>query len=73
MQTRIKCTQASILGKAGCLVAEAAHLAVWLVGLFGIVGTVCVCVAKVVIHDSVAYDEAFVWRRKLPPEAKSKR
>ncbi len=53
--------------------AEAAHLAVWLVGLFGIVGTVCLCVAKMVIHDTVAYDEAFVWRRKLPPEAKSRR
>ncbi|WP_240548163.1 hypothetical protein [Paenibacillus lignilyticus] len=53
--------------------AEAAHLAVWLVGLFGIVVTVCVCVAKMVIHDTVAYDEAFVWRRKLPPELKSKR
>ncbi|REE70681.1 hypothetical protein A8990_12893 [Paenibacillus taihuensis] len=51
--------------------AEAAHLVVWLVGLFGIVGTVCVCVAKMVINDSIAYDEAFVWKRKLPPEAKS--
>ncbi|WP_225446369.1 hypothetical protein [Paenibacillus rhizovicinus] len=55
------------------MVEEAAYLAVWLIGLFGIVGAVCICVAKMVIHDSTAYDENYVWRRKLPPEAKGKR
>ncbi|WP_192043438.1 hypothetical protein [Paenibacillus lycopersici] len=52
---------------------EAAYLAVWLIGLFGIVGTVCAYVAKMVIHDSTSYDEQYVWRRKLPPEARDKR
>ncbi|WP_328803892.1 hypothetical protein [Paenibacillus glycinis] len=52
---------------------EAAYLAVWLIGLFGIVGTVCVYVAKMVIQDSTSYDEQYVWKRKLPPEAGGKR
>ncbi|MBM7564321.1 hypothetical protein [Paenibacillus sacheonensis] len=52
---------------------EAAYLAVWLIGLFGIVGTVCVYVAKMVIQDSTTYDESYVWKRKLPPEARDKR
>ncbi|NBD22745.1 hypothetical protein GT019_02530 [Paenibacillus sp. T1] len=60
-------------GEAGCLVEEAAYLAVWLIGLFGIVGTVCVYVAKMVIQDSTSYDEQYVWKRKLPPEAGGKR
>lgn len=47
-----------------------AHLFVWLIGLFGIVGVVIVNVAKFVIKDSLAYDEAFVWRRKLPKNAR---
>ncbi|MBO7743936.1 hypothetical protein I8J29_07020 [Paenibacillus sp. MWE-103] len=60
-------------GEAGCLVEEAAYLAVWLIGLFGIVITVCAYVAKVVIDDTTDYDERYVWRRKLPPEAGGKR
>ncbi|QYR24406.1 hypothetical protein KZ483_19545 [Paenibacillus sp. sptzw28] len=44
-------------------------MAVWLVGLFGIVITVCVYAARMVIRDTISYDEAFVWLRKLPPEA----
>ncbi|SFI58992.1 MULTISPECIES: hypothetical protein [Paenibacillus] len=52
---------------------EAAYLAVWLIGLFGIVITVCAYVAKVVIDDTTDYDERYVWRRKLPPEAGGKR
>ncbi|GLX68331.1 hypothetical protein [Paenibacillus glycanilyticus] len=51
---------------------EMAYLAVWLLGLFGIVGTVSAYVAKFVVKDSLSYDEAFVWRRKLPPETKQK-
>lgn len=70
---RIRCIQAGFTGGAGCLVEEAAYLAVWLIGLFGIVGTVCAYVAKMVIHDSTSYDEQYVWRRKLPPEARDKR
>jgi hypothetical protein len=49
---------------------EYAHLIVWLIGLFGIIGVVIVSVARFVIKDSLAYDEAFVWQRKLPKESK---
>jgi len=51
---------------------EAAELVVWLIGLFGIVGIVIVLTAKMVIHDSFGYDEPYVWRRKLPREARRK-
>ncbi|GMK40584.1 hypothetical protein PCCS19_36400 [Paenibacillus sp. CCS19] len=47
---------------------EYAHLIVWLIGLFGIVGVVIVSVAQFVVKDSLAYDEAFVWQRKLPKD-----
>ncbi|MBD3918062.1 hypothetical protein H8B09_04810 [Paenibacillus sp. PR3] len=47
---------------------EYAHLIVWLIGLFGIVGVVIANVARFVIKDSLAYDETFVWRRKLPKD-----
>jgi hypothetical protein len=47
---------------------EAAYFAVWLVGMFTIVGVVCAYVAKMVIRDTTSYDEPFVWKRKLPEE-----
>ncbi|WP_246627796.1 hypothetical protein [Paenibacillus oenotherae] len=50
------------------MVQESVYLAVWLLGLFGLVGIVSICVARLIIHDSRAYDEHFVWKRKLPPE-----
>ncbi|WP_164779575.1 hypothetical protein [Paenibacillus kobensis] len=52
------------------MAAEYANLFVWLIGLFGIVGIVIVNVARFVIKDSLAYDESFVWRRKLPKESR---
>jgi len=52
------------------MAAEYAKLVVWLIGLFGIVGIVIVYVARFVIKDSFAYDEPFVWRRKLPKDAR---
>ncbi|EFM12872.1 conserved hypothetical protein [Paenibacillus curdlanolyticus YK9] len=55
------------------MAAEYANLVVWLIGLFGIVGIVLVNVARFVNKDSLAYDEAFVWRRRLPKEARPKR
>ncbi|MCK9859764.1 hypothetical protein [Paenibacillus sp. ATY16] len=51
---------------------EYAYMAVWLLGLFGIVGTVIACVARFVVNDSLSYDQTHVWRRKLPPETKKK-
>ncbi|WP_336786289.1 hypothetical protein [Paenibacillus sp. MMO-177] len=51
---------------------EYAYMAVWLLGLFGIVGTVSACVARFVVKDSFSYDQTHVWRRKLPPETKKK-
>ncbi|ACT02457.1 MULTISPECIES: hypothetical protein [Paenibacillus] len=51
---------------------EYAYMAVWLLGLFGIVGTVIACVARFVVKDSLSYDQTHVWRRKLPPETKKK-
>ncbi|WP_173275446.1 hypothetical protein [Paenibacillus sp. NEAU-GSW1] len=50
------------------MAAEYAHLAIWLIGLFGIVFTVSAYVAKFVMEDSLSYDQPFVWRRKLPEE-----
>ncbi|GFN32062.1 hypothetical protein [Paenibacillus xylaniclasticus] len=47
---------------------EYAKLVVWLIGLFGIVGIVIGYVARFVMKDSLAYDESFVWQRKLPKE-----
>ena len=49
---------------------EAAHLVLWLIGLFGIVGGVSFCIARMITRDSFTYDELFVWKRKLPPEAR---
>ncbi|BBH21168.1 hypothetical protein Back11_25130 [Paenibacillus baekrokdamisoli] len=48
---------------------EAAYLAVWLIGLFGIVGAVLVCVARMVIKDSTKYDELYVWKQDHPKES----
>ncbi|MBW7453240.1 hypothetical protein K0U00_04225 [Paenibacillus sepulcri] len=58
---------------AGYMIKEAAELVVWLIGLFGICGIVIVLTAKMVIHDTFDYDEPFVWRRKLPKDARPKR
>ncbi|MCQ6558216.1 hypothetical protein NNL21_05835 [Paenibacillus mendelii] len=55
--------------EAEIMMNEAAYLAVWIVGLFGIVGIVSWCTTRLVVKDSFAYDELFVWGRKLPPEA----
>ncbi len=54
------------------LAAEYAHLAIWLIGLFGIVITVSACVLKLVVEDSLSYDQTFLWRRKLPAECLEK-
>ncbi|UVI32236.1 hypothetical protein [Paenibacillus spongiae] len=54
------------------MVNEAADLAVWLVGLFGIVGIFSMLAYNMVVKDSFTYDERFVWRRKLPKEARPK-
>ncbi len=58
------------MGEAGCIGMEAAHLVLWLIGLFGIVGGVSFAIARMITRDSFTYDELFVWRRKLPPEAR---
>jgi len=51
------------------LAAEYAYLAIWLLGMFGIIGVVIGSVASFAIHDSLSHDEQFVWRRKLPADA----
>ncbi|WP_274651797.1 hypothetical protein [Paenibacillus humicola] len=48
---------------------EAAYLVIWLIGLFALVIVVSVCVVKLIVHDSTAYDEKFLWMRRLPPDA----
>ncbi|MFC4778420.1 hypothetical protein ACFO9Q_16610 [Paenibacillus sp. GCM10023252] len=50
------------------MLVQYVHLAVWLLALFSICGIVLACVARFVLYDSMAYDQLFVWRRKLPPE-----
>ncbi|MBB3109134.1 hypothetical protein FHS18_001186 [Paenibacillus phyllosphaerae] len=52
---------------------EAIYLAVWLMGLFGIVGVVSWCLARMVIDDSMNYDEQHVWQRKLPQWVKEEK
>ncbi|MFX3633405.1 MAG: hypothetical protein ACE3L7_31095 [Candidatus Pristimantibacillus sp.] len=49
-----------------------AYLAIWLIGLFGIVFTVSAYVTMFVMKDSLVYDEQFVWRKKLPPDVTKK-
>ncbi|WP_200961568.1 hypothetical protein [Paenibacillus sp. Soil522] len=51
------------------MAAQYAFLALWLVGLFGIIGIVINAVTRFVNQDSQSHDEQFVWRRRLPPEA----
>lgn len=51
------------------LAAEYAYLAIWLAGMFGIIGIVIGAVARFTIYDSLAHDEQLVWRRKLPADA----
>jgi hypothetical protein len=63
-------TEKAIMGEAGCIGMEAAHLVLWLIGLFGIVGVVSFAIARMITRDSFTYDELFVWKRKLPPEAR---
>ncbi|GGG09607.1 hypothetical protein [Paenibacillus abyssi] len=43
---------------------EYALLGVWLVGLFGIIAIVIVCVARMVIMDSMSYDRKFLWHQQ---------
>jgi len=56
---------------------DAALLAVWLIGLFTLIGGVLAAVARFVRRDSARYDEQFTWaafthvkfnRRKEPNE-----
>ncbi|MDQ8733531.1 hypothetical protein [Paenibacillus sp. LHD-38] len=51
------------------LAAQYAYLAIWLLGMFGIIGIVIGSVAKFAIRDSLSHDEQFVWRRRLPANA----
>ncbi|WP_171056088.1 hypothetical protein [Paenibacillus sinopodophylli] len=50
------------------MAAEYAYLALWLLGMFGIIGVVVGAVAKFAIEDSLSHDEQFVWRRRLPAD-----
>ncbi len=46
------------------MVREAALLAVWLLGMFTLIGLVIGFAWRTVRRDSVTYDEEHVWRRK---------
>ncbi|WP_169507514.1 hypothetical protein [Paenibacillus harenae] len=48
-----------------------AFLAIWVIGMFGIISIVIGAVTKLVQRDSFAYDEQFVWGRKFPADAKN--
>lgn len=54
------------------MAAEYAYLAIWLAGMFGIIGIVIGAVARFAILDSLSHDEQFVWLRKIPTEARKK-
>jgi hypothetical protein len=40
-------------------------LAVWVIGMFGIIGICIGYLAKLIKYDSKSYDEAFIWMRKI--------
>ncbi|CAM3956717.1 hypothetical protein L1N85_00160 [Paenibacillus alkaliterrae] len=48
------------------MAAQYAFLAIWLLGMFGIIGVVIGAVARLVRYDTLSYDEQFVWGRQLP-------
>ncbi|MBD2870080.1 hypothetical protein [Paenibacillus arenilitoris] len=52
------------------MAAQYAFLAVWVIGMFGFIGIVLGAVAKLVAEDTLAYDEQFVWGRKVPADRK---
>lgn len=47
------------------MATEQALFAIWLTGMFGIIGGVVYWTARAVLSDSRSYDEQFVWGRKL--------
>jgi uncharacterized membrane protein HdeD (DUF308 family) len=53
---------------------DAALLAVWLIGVFGLIGGVMAAVARFVKRDSTKYDEQFTWKTftETKPDAKNK-
>ncbi|WP_168122008.1 hypothetical protein [Paenibacillus sp. HB172176] len=42
-----------------------AHLSLWLIGMFGIIGVFIYALARFIGSDSWDHDEQFVWRRKM--------
>ncbi|WP_190287533.1 hypothetical protein [Paenibacillus darwinianus] len=46
------------------MLKEAIMLAVWLIGLFFIIGIAVVGIWRMLIRDSFKYDEKFVWRKR---------
>ncbi|RED65846.1 hypothetical protein [Cohnella lupini] len=41
---------------------DAALLAVWLIGTFGLIGVVMAALARFVERDSMEYDKQFTWK-----------
>ncbi len=41
---------------------DAALLAVWLIGIFGLIGVVMAALARFVEQDSMEYDKRFTWK-----------
>lgn len=47
------------------MAAYYALLAVWVLGMFGLIGICIGLLARLLKYDSRSYDEAFVWLRKI--------
>ena len=52
-------------GGGRLMLKEAIMLAVWLIGLFLIIGIAVAGIWRMVSRDSFKYDERFVWRKRL--------
>lgn len=44
--------------------SDLAYLAVWLIGLFSLIGFVLAAVARLVHRDTIEYDKEFLWKFK---------
>ncbi|MDQ6420890.1 hypothetical protein RB620_15775 [Paenibacillus sp. LHD-117] len=42
-----------------------AILSIWLIGMFGIIGTLIALLVNFMKQDSWSYDERFIWFRKI--------
>lgn len=62
---RVHMDQRTIGGREAGM-RDAALLAVWLIGLFGLIGGVVIAVARFVRRDTARYDEQVTWAAYAP-------